>query len=259
MSEETKRDKAFLIADNRRAIKNPEAKEALKENPDLIEKDREASVREIELKLPLLEQHFNELFPFIKELRSHIADITEETHTSAVYLLLAHACQDWNSLFALARLGDYGSFAFIRLIKESVAQSDLFVLDSRSGERKNIDKWFAGEIIGHEACRTAQDNFMQESGLVAGTMKNIAKRIYHMESLVIHGSYVSMLESVSPFTEDFDYGGRTQYFRTSKGLDYARGTMDAMNISLKLAYLYLIKDSKKYDELDEILKRYMQV
>lgn len=256
MSEEAKRDKAFLIADNRRAIKNPKTKEVLRENPSLVEKDRDLSVREIKLKLPVLEQYFNELLPFVKELRSQIADITEETHICAVYLLLAHACQDWNSLFNLARIGDYGSFSFIRLIKESIAQSDLIVLDSRTNERKNIDKWFKGEIIGHEACRTAQDNFMQASGLPSGVIKDMAKRIYHMESLSIHGSYVSMLESVSPFTEDFDYGGRTQYFRTSKSLDYAKGTMDAMSISLKLVYLYLVKDEKKYDELDKILNKY---
>lgn len=256
MDEETKKDKDFLIADNRRAIKNPRPKEALEENPNLVEEDREISKMEIAIKLPLLERYFNELLPFIKGLRNYIQDITEETFVCAVYLSLSHASQDWRSLFSLARIGDYGSFAFVRLIKEAVAQSDLFVLDSRKNIRKNLDKWYAGEIVGHGECRDAQDKFMQENGMVADEIKGMAKRIYHMESLVIHGSYISMLESVSPFTEDFDYGGRTQYFRTSKGLDYAKGTMDAMNISLKLVYGQLVGDKEKYEQLDKILTKY---
>jgi len=97
---------------------------------------------------------------------------------------------------------------------------------------------------------------MQENGMMTKEIEGMAKKIYHMESLVIHGSYISMLESVSPFTEDFDYDGRTQYFRTSKGLDYAKGTMDAMNISLKLVYGQLIQDGKRYKQLDEILIKY---
>lgn len=256
MDEATKKDKDFLISDNRMAIKNPKAKEALEKNPNLVEEDREKSKMEIAIKLPLLEQYFNELLPFVKELRNYIEDITEETFVCAVYLSLSHACQDWRSLFALAKLGDYGSFAFVRLIKEAIAQSDLFVLDCRKNEHKNLAKWYAGEIMGHRECRDAQEKFMQENGMEEDKIKDMAKRIYHMESLVIHGSYISMLESVSPFTEDFDYDGRTQYFRTSKGLDYAKGTMDAMNISLKLVYGQLIGDKEKYEQLDKILTKY---
>lgn len=55
MDEETKKDKEFLIADNRRAIKNSRAKEALKENPNLVEEDKESSKMEIAIKLSLLE------------------------------------------------------------------------------------------------------------------------------------------------------------------------------------------------------------
>lgn len=256
MNEETKKDKDFLIADNKRAIKNPKAKDALRENPNLVEEDKESSKMEIAIKLPLLEQYFNELLPFIKNLRNYVGDITEETFVCAVYLSLSHACQDWRSLFTLAKVGDYGSFAFVRLIKEVIAQSDLFVLNSRKSEHKNLKKWFAGEIVGHGECRDAQDKFMQENGMTADEIKDMAKRIYHMESLLIHGSYISMLESVSPFTEDFDYDGRTQYFRTSKGLDYAKGTMDAMNISLKLVYGQLVGDKEKYEQLDKILTKY---
>lgn len=256
MNEKTKKDKAFLIADNRRAIKSLEAKKALKEDPNLIEKDKERSRMEIALKLPTLEQYFSELLPFIKNLRGYVQDITEETFICAVYLSLSHACQDWKSLFSLARNGDYGSFAFVRLIKEAIALSDLFVLDSRKNKHKHLSEWFKGEIVGHGACRIAQDEFMQEGGMVVDEMKNIASHIYQMESLVIHGSYISMIESVSPFTEDFDYDGRTQYSRTNNGLDYAKGVMDAMNINLKLVYGQLIGDKEKYEQLDKILTKY---
>lgn len=251
-----KKDKAFLIADNRRAIKSLEAKKALAENPNLIEEDKERSKMEIALKLPALEQYFNELLPFIKNLRSYVQDITEETFVCAIYLALSHACQDWRSLFSLARNGDYGSFAFVRLIKDAIALSDLFVLDARKNESKHLKEWFSGEIVNHGAFRVAQDEFMQESGLEADVMKNMASHIYQMESLVIHGSYISMIESISPFTEDFDHEGRTQYFRTSKGLDYAKGTMDAMNISLKLVYGQFVGDKEKYEQLDKILIKY---
>lgn len=257
MNEDSKKDIAFLISDNRRAIKNPLAKEAFKRNPNIISQDTEKSKQEIQQILPLLENHFRELLPFIKDLKGYVSDITEETYICAIYLLLSHASQDWISLFNLAKIGDYGSFAFIRLIKEVTALSDLFTLDFTKKEKKNIEKWFSGGIIGHAICREARNEFVGKDGMVSDDkMKKMDTKIYQMESLVVHGSYVTMLESVSPFTEEFDFDGRTQYFRTSKGLLYAKGTMDAMNITLKFVYGFIIKDNRKYKQLDDILVKY---
>lgn len=257
MEEKAKEKIKFLIDDNRNAIKSLHPKKALAVSPNLLARDRERSKEEISKILSIVESHYSELVPFFRDLRQHIKDITEETHICAVYLLLSHALQDWKSSFLLAKNGDIGSWVFIRLIKESIALADLFVLESRMGEKKYIDKWFSGGIIGHAACREAHEKFFKENQRNENIdIKKMASEIYQMESLVIHSSYNTILESISPFTEDFDYDGRTQYFRTSKALLYAKGTMDATNISLKLVYLFLVKDAERYKSIDNILIKY---
>lgn len=257
MNKDAKEKVKFLINDNRRAIKNPFPKLVLKANPNLLIQDREKSRKEISDTLAVIESYYGELVPFIKNLREYVKDITEETHICAVYLLMSHAIQDWKSTFLLARSGDIGSWTFIRLIKESSALADLFVLEARSNEKKYMEKWFSGEVIGHASCRDAHEKFFKEQEKNKDIdIKKMASEIYHMESLVIHSSYSTMLESVSHFSEDFDYDGRTQYFRTSKMLPYAKGSMESMNISLKLIYLFLIKDPGAYESLDKILVKY---
>ncbi|MDO8566122.1 MAG: hypothetical protein Q7S04_02995 [Candidatus Moranbacteria bacterium] len=257
MNENAKGKIEFLIQDNLRAIKSKHPKIALKADPNILEQDKKKSAEEIALTLPSLQKHLDELLPFIQNLRKHIQDITEQTHICAAYLLLARATQDWKSLLSLAEKGDIGCWSFIRLIKESVALADLFALESRGDSRKYIEKWFSGQIIGHAAYREVQTEFMRQDPSNAGIdIEAMATELYQMESLVIHASYSTMLESVSPFTEDFDYTGRTQYSRTSKALGYAHGTMVNMNIVLKSVYLFLIKDSNAYEDLDKILIKY---
>ena len=257
MNRDAKEKVNFLINDNKGAIKNPLPKLALKANSNLLVQDLERSKKTIAEILVVVENYYKELAPFIINLRKNVNDITEETHICAVYLLMSHAVQDWKAAFLLARNGDIESWVFIRLIKESIALADLFVLEFRKGERKYIDKWFSGEVIGHASCREAHEEFFKELKENEGIdIKKMASEIYHMESFVIHSSYSTMLESVSPFTEDFDYSGRTQYSRTSTMLPYAKGSMEAVNISLKLIYLFLIKDAEAYENLDKILIKY---
>lgn len=257
MNEQTKKDVRFLIDDNKRAIKNPLPKIALKEDPDLLVKERKDLERCINEVLTAIQQQYAELLPFVKELRKHIRDITEESHICAVYLLLCHASQDWNSLFLLGKHGDLTMQIVFRRIKESLALTELFTLEYRDGTRKNLDKWFSGNIIDHSLCRDAQEKFFQEMPENKGIdIKTMLTRLYQSESLATHVSYSTMLECISPFTEDFDFSGRTQYFRTCHALPYAKGVMDAMNITLKLVYLFLMKDSRGYERLDEILVRH---
>lgn len=257
MNEQTKKDIKFLIDDNRMAIKNPLPKIALRTDPDLLVKERKDLEWRINEVLTVIQQQYVELLPFVKELRKHVRDITEESHICAVYLLLCHASQDWNSLFLLGKHGDLTMQIVFRRIKESLALTELFTLEYRDGARKNLDKWFSGNIIDHSLCRDAQEKFFQEMPENKGIdIKTMLTRLYQSESLATHVSYSTMLECISPFTEDFDFSGRTQYFRTCHALPYAKGVMDAMNITLKLVYLFLMEDPHGYERLDEILIRH---
>lgn len=257
MDEQVKKNVKFIIEDNRRAIKSSQPKLALKADPGLLIKDQLASKQQTDAVLSKIQQQYEELLPFVKDLRKHIKDITEESPICAVYLLLSHAIQDWNSVFLLAKNGDLTLQIVVRSIKESIALVDLFVLEYRDGKSASLDKWFSGKIIGHSICRDAQEKFFAEvSGNTEIDTKSMATQIYQSESLAVHVSYSTMLECVSPFTEDFDFSGRTQYFRAYHATLYAKGTMDAMNIALKLVYLSLMKDSGGYESLDKILVKH---
>lgn len=218
---------------------------------------QEKNDAEITKKLDYLKQYYNELLPFIKEIKNHIKDIMEEIPLCAVYLLLSSTARYWESVFLLAKNGDLTFQVIIRTIKESLALTDLFVLEFRKNERKYLDKWFSGEIISHGSAREAQNDFLIEDPKNSGiNLKDLATHIYQIESQPAHNSFAVMLECVSPFTEDFDFEKYTRYSRTNYALDYVKGAMDATSITLKLVYLFLIQDKQKFEKLDEILIRH---
>lgn len=258
MNELSRKKVKEVIDSNKRAIKNPAPKKALETYPDILKRDVVASKIGIEYKIIILEKRLNELLPYIKNIKKYIKDITEETFLCAVYLLMSNVSQNWNSLISLAKEGDYGSFAFVRLIKEGIALSDLLVLDFQKNKRKNLEKWFSGEILGHSPTRTAHNEFMKENGTEEEYkfVEEANSTMYFIESQNIHSGYAAMLERISPYTKDFDYSGRTQYHRTNCGLDYALGAIDAMNISLKFVYADLLKDMNGFKQLDDILIKY---
>lgn len=257
MNKKAKISIEFLINDNQRAIKSPLPKISLKQNPNLLVDEQKNNEVEIIKKLDYLRQYYNELLPFIKGTKEYTKDIIEKTPTCAVYLLLCSTARYWESVFFLAKNGDLAFQVIIRTIKESLALVDLFVLEFRKNKHGHLDKWFSGEIVVHGTAREAHnDFFMEDPQNINIDLKSFATHIYQLESQSAHNSYSTMLECVSPFTEDFDFKKYTRYSRTKYALDYLNGVMVATNITLKFVYLFLIQDQKKFNELDEILVKH---
>ncbi len=258
MHEETKKSIKLLINSNRQKIKAPEAKQALKNNLNLLKTIKERDIKIIIKLLQRLQNQNNELSPFVKDLKNKISDITAETHLCATYLLLCYVLQTWQSIYLLAKNGFYSQvLILIRVIKESLMLCDNFILEYKNNNKESLNKWFSGVIISHAVGRKSVSRFIDEYGNFPNLdTKQLQSHIYQMESLFPHSSYTSMLENVSPFTENFDFEGYTGFRRMESALKYAIGTMGTFAITLKSVYLFLLQDHIKYDKIDRILTKY---
>jgi len=240
MQEETKDKIKNLIEDLKKRLKNPKPKKFLMFFPNTLTDTKIVKKLEINHLLAQLDNQHKELFPFVKQIKLSIGDITEQTFVCAVYLLLCRVFDNWKSIFMLSQEGKSPAIGnTIRAIKEALMQIELFSVDSSNMDRTNLDKWFSGDIIAHSIGR---EKFSE--------VKDLSKQVYSIESQISHNGYVSVLESISPYTED------TGYHRTIALLKYAIGSMETTNIAMKFVYLYIMKDKDAYQKLDEILIKY---
>lgn len=258
MSEFTKKTTQEVIESNRTAIKNDRPKKALQDNPNLLDEEQKIAEVEINNILAGIISQYSELVPFIKRLRNFVPNITEETHYCAVYLLFCQSLTYWDSLFLLAKNGNSSAIQVItRTIKEALALTELFSLEFYERKNNNLLKWFSGEIINHGAHRKAMKDFFgktdEETSIL---MEEMSKNLYRMESHSIHVAYTSVLECISPFSEDFDFEKYTRFRRTSYNLGYVKGIMDGTNIALKFAYKFLLQDLESCNQLEKILIKY---
>jgi hypothetical protein len=258
MQEESRKKIEKVIASNKFAIKKKEPKIAFATNlrlrHDILVQDK----REIAILLSALQSQHSELSPFVHRLKSYVKDITEETHICAVYLILCHIFENWDSVFLLADNGKSNAVGnLIRTIKEGIMLTELFCFDCKNNDSTNLKRWFSGYIIEHSVGREKMSKNFDES-LINPQLdfKKMDAHIYQMESQVPHNSYATILELVSPFTEDYDFDGFTGYHRTLAWLRYATGSLAATNISLKAVYSYIINDEQIYNNLDKILLKY---
>lgn len=254
MREDNKKDIQLLIDDHKAAIKDGGPKKAIKDDPFYLEKDRALIAKEIAISLEILINYYQTLFSFLSKIKSHIQDITEQTHIAAMYLTLCNVFEFWSSFFILLKNGKGIECAcLLRTIKEGNMQVDLLVTDALKKVDADLNKWFSGEILSHGVGRKKLSKFIGESKTEDGDeFKELSTKTYQMESQAAHNSYESILECVSPFTEDYDFDGYSNNFRASTWAKYAIGSMESTNISLKGVFEYL-KDNKFYKELSEIL------
>lgn len=250
-----KKTKKTAIDSNREYTKKSEPKSALKNNPNLLIEDQKIAELEIQRIQKNLKNQKDELMPFVNRLFSCITDIAEETHFCAVYLSLSQVMLYWDSIFLLTENGYSSTIQLvIRPIKEHLALTELFTFEFKEKKNKYLKEWFSGEIIHHGAYRNMVKKFFGEDG--GEKMKEIANDIYRIESLAVHASYPTILENISPFTENFDHGKHTRFKRTLYNLDYIREVMTTTNGALQHVYLYILEDHESFNQLDRILNKY---
>lgn len=258
MFKDPKKAIKFIIDDCKEKIKSNNPKIALKNNPNLLKEYQHSHKVEIDQLLKKIRDQHKELLPFVREIKKQINDITETTYICAVYLLLCHSFQVFNSLFILAEHGKHSSIlTLIRMIKESLMLTNLFVIDSAKNHRKNIDKWFSGEIITHGVGRKETSKYHDELSLDPNIdLEKLEKFIYQIESLSVHISYASIVTCICPFNEDYEFAGATCLNYTKENLKHASLTMTATNITLMGVYSSLLKDIAGHAKLDKILLKY---
>lgn len=92
-----------LIQENRTAIKNCERKKELLINPLIEDNLKNDFIEEIDFLIASLNHQLIILTPYIRDMRSKILDITEETTLCAVYLLLCSVIKLFDSILILAK------------------------------------------------------------------------------------------------------------------------------------------------------------
>ena len=90
MREDNKKDIQSLINGHKIAIKDRGPKKAIEDDPFYLEKDRISIAKEIAISLETLTNYYKKLFPFLGKIKSHISDVTEQTHIAAIYLTLCN-------------------------------------------------------------------------------------------------------------------------------------------------------------------------
>lgn len=257
MQEQSRKKIEEVIESNKQAIKSKKPKEALAQNPDLLFIEKEGYKATIGSLLLRLHNQYGDLLPFVHKLKPHITDITETTHVCAIYLLLCRVFDDWKTLFILAGKGKSSAVGnLVRMIKEGNMLVNLFAIEFSNKTRANLDKWFSGEIISHSTGREEMGKYFDKYLPSELDDRKLAAHIYQVESQFSHNAYATILELVSPFTEDYDFDGRTGYYRTISHLRYAAGSLENTNIALKIVYSLVTNDEEVFKKVNEILIKY---
>lgn len=86
----------------------------------------------------------------------------------------------------------------LRTIDEALMQCNLFANNAMKNDKTFLEKWFAGEIVKHSTTRKELNEYLPG-------FDTLTAYVYQMESQVSHNSYLSVLENISPVTQDFDF------------------------------------------------------
>lgn len=258
MQAEVKEKIDKILAGHKRAIKNPLAKVALARDPSMRKRDREIDSLAIQGAVKKSVEQYSELLPFVKGIKKHIKDIVEETVICAVYLLMCRAFHDWKALLLLLHAGmNAPALTVLRKIKEAVDIVDLFIMDADKNTSKNLEKWFSGKLLTpsdtHKSREEFEEKYSPNSDVDLVKMKS---HIYQMESQSAHNGYVSILESVSPFSEDFDFDGYTDTHYARESARHIEASMTELALALRLTYSVLLKDGMGVEKIKGIIAKY---
>ena len=248
LDEEVKR----LIKNHVDKLKFHNGKKFIEINKFSPQQQREKDLQEIPKKLMRVKSVYLKIEERIKELKTLIPDITEQTTLCAVYLIYGKVLQTWRAIFLLTERGyNFEIMELNRSIVENLGLVHTFYLDK---DLVHLSKWFQGEIITNGIARNLVDEYIAKNSVNTHGLSpyDMANYVYRGFSKYTHCSYAALLESVDLFNEDFDWNGYSGAHYSLKHIDALESTMTSTLITLKHTYLEL-KDMESYVVINKIL------
>ncbi|MBP7823207.1 hypothetical protein KA050_02535 [Candidatus Gracilibacteria bacterium] len=247
------------ISENIGKIKSNEPKELLKidvKTPSLF---KERYIAQINDSLEQAEKYKNSLLPYVRTLKQNISDITEQTHLCAIYLLLSHIFDSYDALFLLIRNGFSSALMnHIRMMKEADGLISLFVMEYEKSEEKNLKDWFSGVIVLNGKYRERigdhYESFLGEEG--ASQLKEHEVFLHRLLSIGTHNGYATMIESITPFYEDFDLEKVVHYNYSLRTSSLLKGLLLESNLTLRNVYMHLLPGLEETQKLEKIQKEH---
>lgn len=253
-NEKYKLDLLKLIKSNRDALNNPHTRQWINFNPDYENDLISWYKKDIEIINKKIQIVLLELSAYVYWIRELIPDITASNPICGIYTTLCSCLESFKSIAILWDWWYYQEIMTInRKIEEAKTQCEIFIYDMNDGINTNFEKWLTWSIISHSTWRKKSANVYSSADFDIESMKNYT---YRMESNISHNGYIWMLEMLSPFSLNYDIEGSTRLYRTIWWIELSVEKLKSFCILLKMVYLYILKDNKKYDQLDLILLKY---
>ncbi|MDD2908079.1 MAG: hypothetical protein PHH98_05585 [Candidatus Gracilibacteria bacterium] len=245
-----------LISDNLEKIKDNGAKETLKKYPSIIDELFIEKQDIVEEKIKINTIILSKIIPYVEKVLE--GSLVEKNIRTAIYSLSSLIINDLNASLLLSKAGRYTALmTILRKIDEAIILINALSYEFYKGENKSLISWFDGELIMHGDCRKILEKMNEEFDIGIGVnIGSLESYLYQMTSQPAHNGYVSVIENISPFTEKFDFEGSTGFHRTISGIKFLNGIIRGFVDSLKHVYLFVLKDPKGLDEIENIYVNY---
>ena len=232
----------------------------LAKNPNSPYEQKEADKIFVLHNVEVLQNCFGELFPYLRQIRSHIQNVTDQNKITAAYILLGKVSQGLLAIFELAKNGFH--YEVMEIVRSSNEALDLaFYFLENEDTNSDLAKWFEGQIVGNETARKQYQKYAddtsgdQEKSYKKMPFDDVKAGIYGVLSGYTHVSYGSLLDSFDVYNQDFDFDQIAGYhYVASSSLPHVKLLVESTIIELKHFYSKF-GDKETYLKLDAILKR----
>jgi len=227
----------------------------LKSDPERPRREREQDRNTAALQVFETRRLLDQIAPYILRIRSLIGRITDETLEVACYLLFCNAVQNFEAILLLAREGFDGQIGIlVRATIEVLDLIALFLQEIREG--RQLKSWFSGNIIPNAEAQKSTHRFLNQGRSEPVDVRGLQSGIYFALSSYTHGSYMSLIHSIDPYTRDFDWSRTGGSHHVLHGaLPFAKQIVVKLVITLKQFYRFHLHEDVACAELDDILNR----
>ncbi len=220
------------------------------QNPGISEMKKQQEIQKTNALLDGLEEMTSHLEELIQSLHYRLVSITEQTSTSAVYLLLGKAYSSLESTILLCRSGK--SFEAIEISRSGNESLDLVYLFLEEENNLHLQKWFEGKVVDNKVSRDFQHNHLNrelsenfpDQELPVSLFK---AGIYKVLSRYTHSTYAGILDCVDVYTHQYDFQRRAGYHYAIENFHVVEDLARSLVQMLRLTFI-------KFQDQESLLK-----